>query len=81
VVSGIAGDPRVHMTELKTRESGRQRFVYATMSVPGHWTIRRAHDVADAVEAAVDEAFAGTTTFVHIEPNDEPPTDEVPLTR
>ncbi|MDR1432178.1 MAG: cation diffusion facilitator family transporter, partial [Propionibacteriaceae bacterium] len=63
VLNGIAGDPRVHISQLLTRESGRQRFVYAPVSVPGHWTVRRSHDGADAVEEAVDPAFAGTTTF------------------
>lgn len=62
-------DARVEITELRTRESGRQRFVYVTVTVPGDWTVRRSHDVADEIEAAVDQAFPGTTTFVHIEPS------------
>ena len=70
VLDRVAGDPQVNITELRTRESGRQRFVYATVTVPGEWTVRRSHDVADQVEAIVDETFAGTTTFVHIEPAD-----------
>jgi cation diffusion facilitator family transporter len=56
------------ITQVRTRESGRQRFVYVTLEVPGDWTVRRAHDIADLVEGAVDEAFPGTTTFVHVEP-------------
>ncbi|MCA0251342.1 MAG: cation diffusion facilitator family transporter [Actinobacteria bacterium] len=70
VLSGIAQDSRVHIAQLRTRESGRQRFVYATVTVPGEWTVTRSHDLADAVEAAVDAALPGATTFVHIEPND-----------
>ena len=70
VLERVAGDPNVNITELRTRESGRQRFVYATVAVPGDWTVRRSHDVADEVEAIVDATFAGTTTFVHIEPMD-----------
>lgn len=68
VLADVCNDPRVEITELRTRESGRQRFVYATLSVPGEWTVRRSHDVADLVEGAIDEALPGTTTFVHIEP-------------
>jgi cation diffusion facilitator family transporter len=64
----VCDDPGVSLTQLRTRESGRQRFVYATLSVPGGWTVQRSHDVADAVEAAVEEALPGTVTFVHIEP-------------
>ena len=68
VLADTCDDPRVEITELRTRESGRQRFVYATLSVPGGWTVRRSHVVADEVEHAVDVALPGTTTFVHIEP-------------
>jgi len=69
----IAGDPHVNLIQLRTRESGRQRFVYVTVGVPGDWTVQRSHDVADEVESTVDRILEGTVTFVHIEPNDEPP--------
>ncbi len=69
VLAEVAHDPRVHVAQLRTRESGRQRFVYATVTVPGEWTVDRSHDLADLVEHAVDAALPGTTTFVHIEPN------------
>lgn len=71
VLDRVANDPRVHIAQLRTRESGRQRFVYATVTVPGEWTVTRSHNLADAVEEAIDAALPGTTTFVHIEPNDE----------
>ncbi|HEY3339335.1 MAG TPA: cation diffusion facilitator family transporter, partial [Propionicimonas sp.] len=64
----VCEDPRVEITDVRTRESGRQRFVYATLTVPGSWTVKRSHDMADDVEVAVDSALPGTTTFVHIEP-------------
>lgn len=62
-----SGD-RVEVAQLRTRESGRQRFVYATIRVPGDWTVRQGHDAADSMEEAVNQALPGTTTFVHIEP-------------
>ncbi|MFZ0530801.1 MAG: cation diffusion facilitator family transporter [Propionicimonas sp.] len=68
---GVCEDPRVIITRVRTRESGRQRFVYATLAVPGSWTVRRSHAVADEVEDAVDAALPGTTTFVHIEPSED----------
>ena len=71
VLDEVAHDSRVHIAQLRTRESGRQRFVYATVTVPGEWTVPRSHDLADAVEDAVDAALPGATTFVHIEPNDD----------
>ena len=71
VLHKLAGNARVEIAEIKTRESGRQRFVYATVTVPGDWTVKRGHDLADDVEAAVDKALPGATTFVHIEPGDD----------
>ncbi len=71
VINEVCDDPRTEITELRTRESGRQRFVYVTLTVPGTWTVKRSHDVADAVEDAVSAALADTTTFVHIEPTAE----------
>ncbi len=71
VLADVCNDPRVEITQLRTRESGRQRFVYATLSVPGSWTVKRSHDVADDVEGAIESALPGTTTFVHIEPAPE----------
>lgn len=68
----VCCDPRVGIAELRTRESGRQRFVYATVTVPGEWTVKRSHDLADDVEAAIETALPGTTTFVHIEPAPDP---------
>jgi cation diffusion facilitator family transporter len=68
----VCADPGVQIADVRTRESGRQRFVYATLTVPGDWTVKRSHDVADSVEQAIDAALPGTTTFVHIEPAPEP---------
>ena len=66
----LTDDPRVHLTDLRTRESGRQRFVQATLTVPGDWTVRRSHDLADRVESEVEHVLPGTVTFVHVEPAD-----------
>ncbi|MEA4942916.1 MAG: cation diffusion facilitator family transporter [Propionicimonas sp.] len=71
VLHELAGHPAVQIAEIKTRESGRQRFVYATITVPGEWTVKRSHDLADDVEHAVARALPGTTTFVHIEPSED----------
>jgi len=72
-VHAACKDARVEIAQLRTRESGRQRFVYVTVTVPGEWTVRRSHDVADEIEDSVDKAFPGSTTFVHIEPAAEVP--------
>ena len=67
-MDGVIGDDRVTVSDLRTRESGRQRFIQATVVVPGHWTVGRSHDLADDIEAAVDRALPECQTVVHIEP-------------
>lgn len=67
-MDGAIGDDRVSVTSLLTRESGRQRFAEATVSVPGHWTVSRSHALADDLEAAVGEALPQTRLVIHIEP-------------
>lgn len=65
----LTTDPRVRVTDLRTRESGRQRFVQATLTVPGDWTVQRSHDLADRVEDEIGHVLPGTVTFVHVEPS------------
>ncbi|MDR3070619.1 MAG: cation diffusion facilitator family transporter [Propionibacteriaceae bacterium] len=67
-VAELCADEKATLTQLRTRESGRQRFIYATVSVPGEWTVDHSHDLADAVEAVAGRTLAGAITFVHIEP-------------
>ncbi|MCW3158921.1 cation diffusion facilitator family transporter [Micropruina sonneratiae] len=66
----LTHDPRVHVIDLRTRESGRQRFVQATLTVPGEWTVARSHDLADLVEAEIERVLPGTVTVVHVEPTE-----------
>ena len=60
--------PDVDFAHLRTRESGQHRFVSLTLLVPGSWTVERAHDVADDVEAAIAADLTGTDVETHIEP-------------
>ena len=57
---------------LRSRESGRQRFLYVHLLVPDDWTVKRGHDLADELSAAIDGALPGAHTFVHIEPINDP---------
>lgn len=72
-LEGVMTDERMSISELRTRESGRQRFVEAIVLVPGHWTVSAAHDLTDDLEHAVDAALPGTTTVVHVEPGPSVP--------
>ena len=57
---------------LRTRESGRQRFVYLHLLVPDDWTVARGHDAAEVLKRDIAAALPATTTFVHVEPQSDP---------
>jgi cation diffusion facilitator family transporter len=57
---------------LRSRESGRHRFVYVHVLVPGDWTVGQGHDLCEEFERDVALALPGTTTFTHLEPLDDP---------
>jgi cation diffusion facilitator family transporter len=58
----------VEFDEVRTRESGRQRFVSLTVRVPGDWTVVRAHQVTDEVERAICEGLPGAQVQTHVAP-------------
>jgi cation diffusion facilitator family transporter len=72
VLEAQANSDAVRLEVARTREAGRQRFVYLTLTVPGDWTVAHSHDLADALESAVEAELPGTTTFVHVEPAPPP---------
>ncbi len=72
VVNGVldryrASEP-VEFLPPRTRESGRQRFVYLTVRAPGDWSVRAGHDLLDRLEADLQDALPGVTVFTHLEP-------------
>jgi cation diffusion facilitator family transporter len=58
----------VEFDEIRTRESGRQRFVSLTVRLPGDWTVERAHEVTDEVERAIGGALPGVQVQTHVVP-------------
>jgi cation diffusion facilitator family transporter len=64
--------PLVDFADLRTRESGRHRFVSVTVLVPGDWTVERGHTVADDLEKAITEALPDTAVQTHLEPRRVP---------
>jgi cation diffusion facilitator family transporter len=57
---------------IRTRRAGRRAFISLHMLVPGDWTIRRGHDLAEEVEAALRDRLPRTTVFTHVEPVEDP---------
>ncbi len=53
---------------LRTRAAGARRFVSMHVLVPGRWSVQRAHDLSEKIEADITKALPMSTVFVHIEP-------------
>ena len=58
----------IDFDDVRTRESGRHRFVSLTVLVPGAWTVERGHVVADDVEVAIAKDLPNTVVQTHLEP-------------
>ena len=54
--------------DLRTRESGRHRFISLTVLVPANWTVERGHALADDVEVAIATDLPNTDVQTHLEP-------------
>lgn len=59
-------------TDVRTRESGRQRFVSLTVLVPANWTVERGHNIADDIETAIAQDLPDTDVQTHLEPHPAP---------
>jgi cation diffusion facilitator family transporter len=71
VLARHAGDAlRFHA--IWTRQAGSRRFVQMHMLVPGRWTVRRAHDLAERIEEEIRAALHNANVLVHIEPLEDP---------
>jgi cation diffusion facilitator family transporter len=60
----------VAFTQLRTRAAGAIHFADVHLRVPGAWSVKQAHDLADSVEEAVEQR-TGTRLITHVEPVEE----------
>jgi cation diffusion facilitator family transporter len=63
--------PGMAFHALRTRRAGAQRFADFHLLVPGAWTVKYAHGIADTVEEAVRAALPDIEVTIHIEPIEE----------
>jgi ferrous-iron efflux pump FieF len=54
--------------DLRTRASGRDRFIQFHLELDGALSLAEAHRISDAVEADVRAAFAGAEVIIHEDP-------------
>ncbi len=62
----------VQIHAVRTRQSGRRRFVSMHVVVPGAWTIARGHALVEELERAIEELVPGAIAFTHLEPLEDP---------
>jgi len=64
--------PELDFHDVRTRESGRMRFVQLHLLVPGDWTVQHGHDVVEELEESLRAAVADLVVTVHLEPLEDP---------
>jgi len=57
---------------LRTRQAGARRFVSFHLLVPDAWTVARAHQLSEEVEARMRAMVPNAAIFTHIEPISDP---------
>ena len=57
---------------LRTRQAGPRRFVAVHVLVPGDWSVKRGHDLADSLERAISATLPMLHATTHLEPLDDP---------
>jgi|SRR5665648_201293 len=70
-VNAVLDDIRtaeIDFTDVRTRESGRHRFVSLTVLVPANWTVEQGHTLADDVEVTITKNLPDTDVQTHLEP-------------
>lgn len=77
----IAGQfPELHnLHDLRTRTSGTMDFVQFHITMDARMTIAEAHEVTDAIEHRLAEAFPGTEVLIHIDPEGQIDQPDNPL--
>lgn len=67
---------------LRSRQAAARNFLAVHLLVPGNWSVRRGHKLAEQVEQQVLAALPNTNIVTHIEPIEDPISlEDAPLDR
>jgi cation diffusion facilitator family transporter len=64
--------PEVQFHAVRTRQAASRRFVSMHVLVPGAWSVRRGHDLLEAIEREVAAAIPYAHVFTHLEALEDP---------
>lgn len=65
-------DLGVHYHALRTRQAAGRSFISLHVLVPGEWTVKRGHDLAEEIEAGIRAVVPGGCVETHLEPVGDP---------
>ncbi|MBK6908884.1 MAG: cation transporter [Rhodocyclaceae bacterium] len=57
---------------LRTRQAGRRAFITLHLLVPGDWTVKQGHDLAEKLEEELRSLVPNLHATLHVEPIDDP---------
>ena len=57
---------------LRSRQAAARKYLVVHLLVPGDWTVRKGHQVAEEVESRVIKAIPYSNIVTHIEPIEDP---------
>jgi cation diffusion facilitator family transporter len=67
---------------LRSRQAAARKFLVVHLLMPGDWTVRQGHQIAEQIENQVIQALPGSNIATHIEPvEDAISENDVPLVR
>lgn len=61
---------------LRSRQAAARKFLAVHLLVPGDWTVRKGHRVAEEIEKQVNKAVPHSNIVTHIEPIEDPISQE-----
>jgi cation diffusion facilitator family transporter len=64
--------PELQFHAVRTRQAASRRFISMHVLVPGGWTVRRGHELAEQIEGEVRAAIYNATVFTHLEALEDP---------
>jgi divalent metal cation (Fe/Co/Zn/Cd) transporter len=62
----------VNYHALRSRQAAARKFLVVHLLVPGDWTVRQGHKVAEEIETQVIKAIPHSNIATHIEPIEDP---------
>lgn len=62
----------VYYHALRSRQAAARKFLVVHLLVPGDWSVRKAHNLAERVEVEVSRAIPNSNIVTHVEPVEDP---------